>query len=230
MNAASDLPLRQDASLSYRALGSATPSRLLLLLHGVGGNETNLAPLAQLLANDDTLVVLARAPLQLAPGQHAWFPVRFGAAGPQPDLDQAERSNLALQAFILRLQARHRIAPARTVVAGFSQGGIMSASVALVAPDRVAGFGVFCGRILPEIEPQIARAPALRELDALIAHGTQDTKLPASWAERADALLTRLDVPHRTVFYPVGHEMSAPMQQDILAWWRRPQARWNRTG
>jgi phospholipase/carboxylesterase len=228
MNILTDLPLHQDAPLAYRAVGSATPSRLLLLLHGVGGNETNLVPLGRALADDDALVVFARAPLELAPGQHAWFPVRFGAAGPEADFGHAQRSNQLLQAFLLHLQARYRVASARTVVAGFSQGGIMSASLGLVAPDLVAGFGVLCGRILPQIEPHIACAPALRELDVLLAHGAQDTKLPPSWAERADALLTRHGVPHRTVLYPAGHEISAAMQQDLLAWWQRPEARWNR--
>ena len=62
----------------------AAPRRALVLLHGVGGNENHLAVLADSVG-DDVLVVLVRAPLQLAPGQHAWFNVSFGAEGPVID-------------------------------------------------------------------------------------------------------------------------------------------------
>ncbi|MFZ8474721.1 hypothetical protein ACO1MO_14010, partial [Staphylococcus aureus] len=66
------------SALSYR-LVSPAPSRpvaLLVLLHGVGGNETNLADLASI-APADTLVVLVRGRLMLGPNQYAWFRVSF---------------------------------------------------------------------------------------------------------------------------------------------------------
>lgn len=230
MSGIDPLALQQDAPLPYRALATASaPSRLLLLLHGVGGNEKNLVALGQAFA-DDALVVFPRAPLTLAAGQYAWFPVRFEADGPRIDLAQALRSTQALQALIAHLQARHAIAAARTVVAGFSQGGIMSANVALVAPDAVAGFGVLSGRILPEIEPLAGPATALQALDALVVHGTQDSKLPVAWAERAGTLLARLGVPHRLALHAAGHELSAGMQRDFLDWYRREAARWNTPG
>lgn len=50
----------------------ADPSTLLLLLHGVGGDETDLAGLAAGVAHD-TLVVLPRGRLELDAGQHAWL-------------------------------------------------------------------------------------------------------------------------------------------------------------
>lgn len=196
------------------------PSALLLLLHGVGGNETHLAALAAA-APADTLVVLARGRLTLAPGSHAWFRVAFTAAGPQIVAEEAEQSRRALIELIGQLQALYGIAPARTIVAGFSQGGILSASVGLSAPESVAGFAVLAGRILPELEPAIAPRERLAGLHALIAHGRQDDKLPASWAERAHAWLDRLAVPHELRFYPGGHVLGEAMAADFLAWTRR---------
>ncbi|MET0290369.1 MAG: phospholipase, partial [Pseudoxanthomonas sp.] len=74
-------------------------------------------------------------------------------------------------------QQRLGIAPAKTLVAGFSQGGIMSASVALTSPGSVAGFGILSGRILPEFEPRIPQDIAMHDLHALILHGRHDSKL-----------------------------------------------------
>lgn len=211
--------LRDDRSLAFRVAGSvpAQPRKLLLLAHGVGGNETNLAALADQ-AGDDTLVVLPRGPLTLASDQYAWFQVEFRPQGPRPDLVAAEQSRVRLADLIAELQAEFDVSPSRTVVAGFSQGGIMSASVALTRPDLFAGFGILAGRILPELEPQLADCEALSRLQAFIGHGRDDTKLPVDWAHRADAWLTRLGIPHQTRLYPGDHGISSAMQDDFFAW------------
>ena len=203
-----------------------SPTRLLVLIHGVGGNETNLIPLSTAIS-DNTLVVFPRGPLVIGPGQFGWFPVRFGANGPEIDFAEAQRSTLLLNEFIGQLQTRYAISASRTVIAGFSQGGIMSANVALTTPERVAGFGIISGRILPEIEAYVSTSSELQALDALVIHGSQDTKLLPSWAERAAALLSRLSVPHVTNYYPAGHELSPAMQHDFLSWFKRAEARWN---
>lgn len=211
--------LRTDLSLAYRTTSpdiEVPAKRLLVLLHGVGGNETNLAALGSTLV--DTRVILARGPLTLAPGQHAWFRVSFGPQGPRPDLAAAEESRQHLLRFILELQAKYAVAAVQTVIAGFSQGGIMSASVGLSRPDTIAGFGILAGRILPEIAPQLAGRDALARLSAFIGHGRDDTKLTVDWARRADAWLTELSVPHETHLYPGDHGISSEMQKDFLAW------------
>lgn len=220
-------PLHVDAALAYRqGEPGVSPERLLVLIHGVGGNETNLVALGRPFL-DDTLVVFPRGPLAIGPGQFAWFPVRFGANGPEIDFVVAQRSTQLLDQFIKTLQSRHGIPPSRTVVAGFSQGGIMSANVALTAPERVAGFAVISGRILPEIEPHASKSPELLALDGLVLHGSQDNKLSPSWAHGADALLRRLDVPHATSFHAAGHEITQAMQDDFVSWFQRADARWN---
>ncbi|MGJ4748504.1 hypothetical protein ACQV5M_19240, partial [Leptospira sp. SA-E8] len=106
----------------------------------------------------------------------------------------------------------------RTVVAGFSQGGILSASVGLTAPERVQGFAVLAGRILPELEPMLASRDRLGRLHALIAHGRDDDKLPVSWAERAHAWLDTLGVAHALRLYPGGHGIGMTMAADFHDW------------
>jgi phospholipase/carboxylesterase len=227
MKTPGDLVSAPDYALAFRMLEPvpATPRRLLVLLHGVGGQELQLASLGAQVG-DDTLVVLPRAPRSVGDGRYGWFRVGFTSDGPQIVPEEAEDSRLTLIEFIGQLQQRHAIAPSRTVIAGFSQGGILSASVALSAPQSVAGFGLLCGRILPEIEPVLAARDQLATLDALIIHGRADNKLPVAWAERADAWLQRLGVPHRLQLHAAGHEFTAAMQADFLAWFEAGQQRW----
>lgn len=195
----------------------AQPTRCVVLLHGVGGNETNLLELANGL-DGETLVVFPQGRLPLGPQQFAWFRVAFTANGPSIVAQEAEDSRQTLIHFVEQLQAAYGIAPGRTVIAGFSQGGIMSASVALSAPQRVAGFGVLSGRILPELEPVLAGRDQLTRLQGFIGHGEHDSKLPVSWAHKADQLLADLGVPHTLRLYPMDHGISAALHADFLEW------------
>ncbi|MCG0580732.1 phospholipase, partial [Burkholderia cenocepacia] len=126
------LPLTTDpeSGLQYRLRPAAgRAAARLLLLHGVGGNETNLLNVAD--AIDPRIeIAFLRGPLTFGPSQHAWFPVRFGPNGPEIDAARADESRVQLVTLLHAFRAQDGAAPALpTVIAGFSQGGIMSASV-----------------------------------------------------------------------------------------------------
>lgn len=225
MNSSHDLhravgPLEYESPFEFafrRRPSSGKAARCVLLLHGVGGNEMNLADLAADLA-PETLVVLPRGPLQFSEDGFGWFRVAFTAAGPSIVQAEAEASRLGLIRFIEQIQSAYGILPENTVVAGFSQGGILSASAALTAPERVGRFAILSGRILPELKPHLASAARLARLRGFIGHGEQDGTLPVDWARRADRLLTELGVEHATRLYPVGHAISDAMRADFLDW------------
>ena len=195
----------------------ARPARCLILLHGVLQNETTLAGLGAAVAAD-TLVVWVRSPIELAPEGYGCFHVNFTAAGPVINAAEAEASRLLLMRLVESVQTRHGVAPERTVLAGFSQGGIMSASVALTAPELLAGFAILGGRILPEITPFLASRARLARLRAFVGHGHADDKLPVSWAERARVQLDELGVAQVQRRYDCGHTVAPDMAADFLAW------------
>jgi phospholipase/carboxylesterase len=190
---------------------SAAPKARLLLLHGVGSNEANLANLASSLP-EDLEILLLRGPLQVGPQGFAWYQVTFTGNGPSFNFEQAESSRTLLKRFIEALP------PLPTVVAGFSQGGIMSSSLGVTEPELVAGFGVLSGRMLREIEPQIASEDRLKSVSGFIAHGHRDGVLPIDWAREADAWLSRIGVEHETHFYDIAHEIVAPELADFSHW------------
>jgi phospholipase/carboxylesterase len=211
--------MRADFELTFQLKQPqpARPNALVVLLHGVGGSETNLAGLAEAM-DPQTLVVMPRGPITLGAGQYGWFRVAFTAAGPQIVEQEAELSRQTLVRFVEQLQSVYGIAPQKTVIAGFSQGGILSASVGLSAPERVAGFGILSGRILPELQPHLAEKALLTQLRAFVGHGEYDSKLPVLWAQRSDQWLNDLGVAHLTRLYPIDHGISAAMQADFLTW------------
>jgi phospholipase/carboxylesterase len=150
--------------------------------------------------------------------QFAWFRMNFTPAGPSIVPEEAEHSRKLLIHFVQQVQARYAIAAQNTVIAGFSQGGILSASVALSTPEILAGFGLLSGRILPELKPHLADPTRLAQLRAFVAHGDQDATLPVVWAQRSDQWLKELGVQNSSHRYPMGHGVSAAMQADFLNW------------
>lgn len=206
-------PVREPESgiVFRKACSTLTPKARLLLLHGVGSNEDNLASLAGSLP-EDLEVLLLRGPLHVGPQGFAWYQVNFTSNGPSFDYQQAEASRQLIKSFIEALPKLP------TVIAGFSQGGIMSASLGLTEPELVEGFALLSGRMLREIEPQIASAERLQSISAFIAHGNRDGVLPIDWANEADAWLKRIGVAHETHFYDMAHEIVAEELADFSQW------------
>ena len=197
--------------------GSTEGAPCLILLHGVGGNESNLIDFAA--RQDPRLTVIpARGPITFGPGQHGWFNVNFTSSGPVIHAEQAEQSRQALVDFIYGLPAAYGVDADRIWIAGFSQGGILSASVGLTRPDKVAGFGILSGRILPEIAPLTAPAHALSGLHAFVSHGVADNKLGIHFARDARQLLTAKQVQLTYREYDAGHELNESMQRDFGLW------------
>jgi phospholipase/carboxylesterase len=208
------------SGLAYRvrpAQGDSTKAPCLVLLHGVGANEAGFIELARQF-DPRLVVVLARGPLELGPGQFAWFRVNFSASGPAINPAQAESSRTTLLSFLEQLPQSLDIDPARIWIAGFSQGGIMSASVALTAPDKVAGFGILSGRILPEVLPRVTAERALARLQAFVSHGVDDDTLGIHFARNAKQVLDGLGVPLSYHEYVGGHGLTQTIVAEFNAW------------
>jgi phospholipase/carboxylesterase len=212
--------VESNSGLTYRlqaARSGQGKAPCLILLHGVGANEAGFIELARQL-DPRLVVVLARGPLEFGPMQFGWFQVSFTQTGPAINAAQAESSRQKLVDFIEHLPQAHDIDPGRIWIAGFSQGGIMSASVGLTAPDKVAGFGILSGRILPEVLPAVRRGSALAKVRAFVSHGVQDQKLGIHFARNAKEVLNEFGVPLQYHEYEAGHELNMAMLEDFKQW------------
>ncbi|MET3130251.1 phospholipase/carboxylesterase [Oxalobacteraceae bacterium GrIS 1.11] len=208
------------SGLRYRMQGARSgqgKAPCLIFLHGVGANEAGFIELARQM-DPRLTVILVRAPLEFGPLQFGWFQVSFTASGPVINAAHAEQARHKLLAFIDQLPQSHEIDPDRLWIAGFSQGGIMSASVGLTAPDKVAGFAILSGRILPEVLPAVQLRPELGKVQAFLSHGIQDQKLGMHFAHHAQQVLTDFGVPLTYREYAAGHALERAMVQDFQQW------------
>jgi phospholipase/carboxylesterase len=148
----------------------------------------------------------------------AWFEISWTATDIAIDFQQAEQSRALLMRFIAEALAAYGGDPARVYLLGFSQGAIMSASVALTEPELVAGAALMSGRIPEEIRPIIAPAERLAGKPFLVVHGTADTVLPIRNGRASRELLATLPVALTYQEYPMAHEVSAQSLADVAGW------------
>lgn len=190
---------------------------LLILLHGVGGNEQNLFSFAPHLP-DNFVVVAARGPLTFGANSFAWFQVDFSTGKPQINEQQAENARKMLIDFIEDLKTEISFDAEKVYLMGFSQGGIMSYSVALTAPEKVSGIAVMSGRLLPEIKPFMADEKRLEKLKFFISHGKQDAVLNYQYATDALDFLKTKKLNPEFHSYEEGHTVNQQMFNDVNHW------------
>ncbi len=193
---------------------------LLLLLHGVGSHEGDLMGLSPYL-DERFFIVSARGPVTLGPGMYAWFHVVLDPVAPQINAQEAEHSRITLLLFIDEVIAAYNTDPSRTYLLGFSQGAIISLSLALTRPEKLAGVVAMSGRVLPEVLPKMAPAETMRGLPILVVHGTEDVVLPIHHGRGARDRLSSLPVALTYREYSMGHNVSEDSLADVTAWLRQ---------
>jgi phospholipase/carboxylesterase len=204
-------------SLEVRADAPGHTKAALLLLHGLGANETAVMGLARGL--DSRFQVLSlRAPIAMGTDSSCWFPVRHGRRGPEIDREVALQSRLALLRFIGNYKAIYTDRP--IFLMAFSQGATMAISTLLTSPGHIAGVVSLSGRFPDELASELADAQELRSARAWIGHGKADTVLSFSYAQSLDTLLSKLGVEHEFRQYDSGHVVSAEMLRDAQSWLR----------
>lgn len=201
---------------------STTETPLLILLHGVGSNEADLFSFANQLP-DNYLVVSARAPYTLGKGSYAWYQLNFSDGKPVINPEQAEQSRDTLIDFIHQLHSNFTFDSTRVYLCGFSQGAIMSYSVALTQPELVKGIALMSGRLLEEIKPRVSESEALKKLAVFMSHGTNDPVLSVDYARSAKQFLEAKGIHPEYHEYPDVHTINQNMLVDLIAWLRKQE-------
>ena len=203
---------------TYQPKGKG-PHPTLLTLHGRGANALDLLGLAPHISNGRFLMICQQGPLEtpIGPGAvgYAWYPMSMG--GP-PDVAAILESKKKLEAFLDECLARYPIDRKRLLLLGFSQGGVMSYSLALSSAERFAGLAALSTWLPHELARELSLAPETSFLQTLVQHGTEDTMIEISRARDSVERLRQLKLPLTYHEYDMGHEITAKSLADLSAW------------
>jgi phospholipase/carboxylesterase len=194
---------------------AGTPAGLLVLIHGRGANELDLAPLADVLDPGRRLAAACpRGPLALPPGGAHWYAL---AGLGTPDRATFMPTWGRLQAWLAAVQDEVGATPERTVICGFSQGAVMSWSLALGAGRPTPAAVIALSGFMPTVDGfslDLDR-PGLR---AAIGHGTMDPIIGVEWGRDARDRLTA--AAHAPLYResPMGHSIDPGFLDELRPW------------
>jgi predicted esterase len=182
----------------YRAASDpAAPT--LLLLHGTGGNEHDLIPLADAIA--PAAGVLSPRGKVLEGHMPRFF--RRLAEGVF-DLEDLRLRTQELADFVEVSAARHGFDATRVVAVGFSNGANIAASLLLLEPGVLSGAILF--RAMVPIVPD--PLPSLPGKKILMSNGRTDPLIPAAQAEILADLFRRCRADVTLEWQPGGHNLT----------------------
>ena len=186
----------------------------LLLLHGTGGDESDLLELGRMLSPDSAL--LSPRGRVLENGMPRFF--RRLAEGVF-DEDDVRRRAVELADFVDA--TRRRLGIGAPVAVGYSNGANIAAAMMLLRPGTLSGAALLRAMV-PLSDPPHAE---LGGMPVLIASGQMDPIVPSSnSAKLAEMLLDAgADVTYRTL--PVGHQLSRADLAVTREWLERVKKR-----
>ena len=191
---------------------------LLLLLHGYGSNEQDLFSFSSELP-DEYYVISARAPYDLQYGSYAWYAINFDADENKfSDHNQAIQSRDLISNFIDELIQNYPIDPKQVTLLGFSQGTILSYSVALSYPEKVQRVVALSGYLNEQIIVENYKNNDFSNLKMFVSHGSVDQVIPVDWAKKAPGILDSLNIPNEFREYQVGHGVAPQNFFDLKNW------------
>jgi phospholipase/carboxylesterase len=200
------LPAHRDPNKKYPTI---------FTLHGKGSNEQNMHGLAVPLSGD-FIIVNIRGDLRLGVGYQYYELKGLG----NPIRESFDRAVRQIEAFIQYATEKYPIDVKKRYMLGFSQGAILSMTLALTMGKGLKGIVALNGYV-PDFVKTEYLLQRLDKLSVFISHGQFDSVFPMRIGHDNADYFQKL-TPHCTFkIYPTDHEVSDNNQGDFVAWLRQ---------
>lgn len=192
---------------TLRIKQSSHPSpRLLLLIHGLTGDENSMWVFARNLAPHYWMVA-PRAPYPAEPGGYSWRD-RFDASQfGRPSVEQLQQGAEGLIRLVDEYSASAGVDASTFDVMGFSQGAAMCNVLAFLYPDRIRKTGILAGFVPSGLDELVGQRPLLGK-QFFVTHGTKDDKVGIDRARQSIAILEQAGAHVTYCEDEVGHKVS----------------------
>lgn len=191
--------------------GAMASAPTILALHGTGGDEHELVPLARMVDGDSA--ILSPRGRVLEAGKPRFF--RRLADGVF-DIEDLRAQTGALDHFITQAALHYRFDRSRVVALGYSNGANIAASLLLTRPAALSG-AILLRPVVP-FEP--AAPVALAGKPVLISAGRKDPIVPRGQAERLAEILQQGGAAVTVIWQDTGHALSPSELEEVNDWWR----------
>ncbi|OPA76202.1 esterase [Paenibacillus selenitireducens] len=184
----------------------------IFTLHGKGSNERNMYGIVEPLS-EQFIIVGIRGNLRLGAG-HQYYELK-SLGNPVRDLfDKAVQD---LEAFIAYATDKYPIDPAKRYLLGFSQGAILSMSLALTMGDQLKGIVALNGYVPDFVKTDYILKP-VTDVSVFISHGEYDSVFPIQIGHDTAAYFHERTTRFSFRTYPTDHGVAEENQRDVLLW------------
>lgn len=184
-----------------RLEAGAKTQGLVVLLHGLGADGSDLIGLAPYLQKDLPGVSFvsphAPFPCDMAPYGRQWFSLQHRS--PATVLAGVQAAAPILDAFVTGERDRLGLADRNVALLGFSQGTMMSLYVSLRRAEALAGVVGYSGAL---VAPHLLASEVRSRPPVLLVHGTADPIVPFQAMDAAAGALKTAGVPVETLARP----------------------------
>ncbi|MEM0518770.1 alpha/beta hydrolase [Aequorivita flava] len=204
---------------NYRPAANASENPpAIIMLHGFGSDENDLFSFANELPEKYAIISL-KAPIRLEPYGNAWYNIYFdNAQGKFSDDEQAIASRELVSKCIDEVVTKYKIDPNNVTLLGFSQGTILSFSVALSYPEKVKNVIGLSGYINEEILKEGYANNNFSKLKVYSSHGNADQVIPVQWARKTKPFLDNLNINCTYSEFAVGHGVAPQNFYELKNW------------
>ncbi|MEL0650924.1 alpha/beta fold hydrolase [Algibacter sp. TI.3.09] len=212
--------MNRDLSLEHIIRKSSLKENapLLILLHGYGSDENDLFSFANELP-EELFIISVKAPYPMQPHGNAWYAINFDAEkGKWSDNEQAILSRDLIAKFIDEAIETYPVNKDSVSLLGFSQGCILSYTVALTYPEKIKNIVALSGYVNPDIFPKPIQKEDYAHLDFYCSHGSVDQVIPVDWARQNAPYLSKLNIKHKYSEFPVGHGVAPQNFYELKEW------------
>ncbi len=210
--------LHQDPLSGISYLMKQGGSAAIILIHGYRSNEADLFGLKDHFHKDYT-IISPRGPIDYQSGSNSWYNVDFSTKPPGRDLVQANSSIAILKIFIRQMIKSHHLDSTNTLVGGFSQGAILSYTLAIEHPELVGGyFGIGGALLKPDMKALNTKTESYKDLEVFIGHGIEDPLLTIDNGRKVNSVLTDAGIQTTYREYNMKHEISRECLADLIRW------------
>lgn len=181
-------------------------------LHGIGYNEEDMLTLVKDLKEEFILIGI-RGNLTYEEGYAYYYLKSYG--NPERELFDSSLKNL--KEFIENSCKHYPIDEERKYVIGFSQGAILSMSLALILGDSIKGIVAMNGYI-PEFVKEEFPLKSIQQSAFLVMQGEKDEIFPLHIGLENYEYLREHAGSVKYTIYPSGHVVTEEMKNDLVSW------------
>lgn len=200
--------MSQDLGFEHRFV-RGEQSATLLLLHGTGGNEADLIPLAEQVAPG--LNLLSPRGRVLEDGMPRYF--RRLAPGVFDEEDLIYRTH-ELAEFVGRAVKHYELDPERIVALGYSNGANIAATLLLLHPGVLHAAALLHAMV--PLHPQ--RLPDLAGAAVLMTAGRRDPIVPVQQTQELAGMLETAGASLKVHWGEGGHQIDAAELAALTQW------------